>query len=134
MLTRLPKRFWDKVDRSGGEGACHPWLGSLVNGYGQFSYQGGNHTVHRLVYESVHGSAKGARIGHSCTMDHCCNPGHIGKILRKRPRPGVNRRGRPRLPVVRIYRDSADRLIRLAEGRQITVEALVDEMIDQVGA
>lgn len=132
--TRLPARFWAKVDRSGGEDACHPWQGSLVNGYGQFCLGGKNHTVHRLIYESVHGSAKGAKIGHSCRMDHCGNPKHIHKIVKKPRRSSGRGRGRPRTSVVRIGADRADKVIRMAADQNQTVDEFVGGLIDQIGA
>ena len=74
-------RFWTKVDKSGGEDACWPWLASQDGrGYGQF-------TVKQLgLWKPI----KAHRIScflkykvlSSCTCHHCdnpicCNPSHL---------------------------------------------------------
>lgn len=83
--TPLADRLWARVDRSAGEEACWPWLGSLNNkGYGQIGEPGGARGVQRLVqthraaYETVHGPVPyGAHVLHKCDTPACCNPSHL---------------------------------------------------------
>ena len=78
-------RFWSKVDRSGGEDACWPWLaGKRHQGYGQYGFGNRadgtfkNYKAHRLAYELVCGPIPpGMHACHRCDRPDCVNPRHI---------------------------------------------------------
>lgn len=45
-------RFWSRVDRSGGIGACWPWTGRLTrDGYGRIEFRYVAYSTHRVAYE-----------------------------------------------------------------------------------
>jgi hypothetical protein len=50
------KRFWDKVDKSGGYG-CRLWTASTcLGGYGRLSADGKLRNAHRISWEIFHGN------------------------------------------------------------------------------
>ena len=80
--------FWSKVDRSGGEGACWPWIASLAdNRYGQCKWPVSGsrkkERAHRVAFLICNGWLPvGRRAGslvvrHSCDNPKCCNPAHL---------------------------------------------------------
>lgn len=82
------RRFWAKVDKSGGTDACWPWLATTKpGGYGSFFVKrippGSKGKViyanaHRLAYELTYGPiAPGLFACHKCDTPSCCNPNHI---------------------------------------------------------
>lgn len=87
------RRFWLKVDRSGGPGACWSWgAGRSKSGYGQFATYGGSGVrlswrAHRVAFALANGSAPARLlIRHTCdkpgrpedkTYRACCNPAHL---------------------------------------------------------
>lgn len=76
----LADRFWSRVDRSGGEDACWPWLKYIVNHRGNFfvSRQVGYRVAHEVAYELTYGAARHKRyVLHTCTCKSCCNPKHL---------------------------------------------------------
>lgn len=58
---------------------CWEWQGSKNNeGYGQVSYQGKIHLVHRLTYELIIGRIESDMyVCHKCDNPKCCNPAHL---------------------------------------------------------
>ena len=75
-------RFRTKVDTSGGEDACHPWLGSIrtVNGlpYGGFWLDGHTMLAHRVAWEIENGPIPpGAQMRHTCDKPQCVNTRHL---------------------------------------------------------
>lgn len=97
---RLAAHFWARVDTSGGEDACWPWLRSVnTSGYGQ--YRRGRYGVrtvaHRTAYELARGPiANGLTIDHLCFTKRCCNPRHLDavtmrvNVLRSNDHYGIN--------------------------------------------
>lgn len=93
------RRFWAKVDKSGGPDACWPWTGwCQKNGYGQYgSTRNGSNLVHRIAYEYlVDPIPDGLVLDHLChTADpqcadndacphrKCCNPKHGEPVTRR---------------------------------------------------
>jgi hypothetical protein len=75
------KRFWTRVDRSGGAEACWPWTGHLSpRGYGVVRYNGKMPRAHRLAYHFRVGPLPDVRVlqlDHRCRVRHCCNPSHL---------------------------------------------------------
>lgn len=74
-------RFWAKVDRSGGDLACWPWIGSTRRGgYGDFRASRAHGVVlaHRASYEiNVGAIPPGLFVLHSCDNPPCVNPAHL---------------------------------------------------------
>lgn len=73
--------FWDRVDRSGGLGACWTWTGTCYpNGYGQYKVPGGRMVlVHRHVARMALGPVVDDHlVRHACDNRPCCNPLHLG--------------------------------------------------------
>lgn len=70
-------KFWAKVDKSGGEEACWPWLGYChPRGYGQCCYMGKQGYAYRVAWELTHGPTT-TPLGHTCHNNACCNPVHM---------------------------------------------------------
>jgi hypothetical protein len=82
----LEDRFWSKVDRSGGDGACWPWLGAKNQcGYGVFLVAT-RHTgldirftvAHRVSWILGGGVVPdGLVMDHLCRNRRCVNPAHL---------------------------------------------------------
>jgi HNH endonuclease len=75
------RRFWGKVDRSGGPDACWPWTASRKEGYGQFWTNREHNPIpraHRVAYELTHGEIpEGHLVHHLCENRLCVNPAHL---------------------------------------------------------
>ncbi len=76
------ERFWSKVDKSGGDTACWPWMMSVdKDGYGQYRLhgrRGRNLKAHRIAYQIANGSIDPELfVLHSCDNPPCCNPAHL---------------------------------------------------------
>ncbi len=84
--TRLPARFWAKVDMTGD---CWLWTGSTSRaGYGRWG--GGSGGVrwlalaHRSAYEAMVGPIPpGLQIDHTCRTRACCNPAHLEAVTQR---------------------------------------------------
>jgi hypothetical protein len=84
------KKFWSKVDRSGGPDACWLWqLQPNNKGYGRFSVQYNKNLfairelAHRMAYMAHHNirlTDPKIRVCHNCPGGDnplCCNPAHL---------------------------------------------------------
>jgi hypothetical protein len=76
--------FWGRVDKSGGDDACWPWLGSISrHGYGMFRYLD-ECQAHRVAYRlSGRRLPKRLVVRHNdgCPR-HCVNPRHLKRGTR----------------------------------------------------
>lgn len=85
VFRRLPTtvRFWQKVDRSGGDNACWLWTAYLKeNGYGQFfPVRGHPAYAHRYAFELLRGPIpNGLELDHLCRNRACVNPTHLEPV------------------------------------------------------
>ena len=69
-------RFWSKVAQ---DGDCKVWISARnEKGYGQFSLNGKNRVVHRLVYKLYYGPIpKGLSVCHQCDNPSCVEISHL---------------------------------------------------------
>lgn len=81
--TRLPQRFWAKVqpDLSG----CWLWTASLVPaGYAQWAANGKKVHGHRAAYRALVGPVpEGLELDHLCRVRRCVNPAHLEPVTRR---------------------------------------------------
>ena len=99
----LADRFWDKVDRQGGE-ECWPWKGArLRQGYGHIMLTRSPDRrlrAHRVAWELHYGPIPdGLVVMHTCDNPPCVNPAHlrigtIGDNNRDRSNKGRGRENR----------------------------------------
>jgi len=97
MRPRTAERLWAGVDRTGGEDACWPWLGALMDdGYGLAfpPYRSAPPSAHWVAWYFTTGSRPpaGMHLDHIChdpdacaggiTCPHrrCCNPSHLKPV------------------------------------------------------
>jgi hypothetical protein len=75
--TRLPPRFWSKVEVCR-ETGCWLWTASLGSGYGQFMLNGMPVRAHRVAYEALIGPVpRHLQCDHLCRVRRCVNPAHL---------------------------------------------------------
>jgi len=81
MDSRLPDRFWDKVEPCPMSG-CWTWIGAVNhNGYGSFFWQGKTELAHRLSYRILVSELSAEEIcDHLCRNRACVNPKHIEPV------------------------------------------------------
>jgi len=74
----LEQRFWEKVDRSGGNSTCWIWTAHRdAKGYGSFE----SRRAHRVAYEMMVGPIPdGLQIDHLCRVTSCVNPKHLEPV------------------------------------------------------
>lgn len=105
--SRLPARFWSKVQERGG---CWLWIGAIgQNGYGRYLADSrriiggvrvrsrGSRDAHRTAYRAlVSEIAEGLTLDHLCRTRACVNPAHLEpvtqrvNVLRGESAPAVN--------------------------------------------
>lgn len=73
----LPKRYWDKINIV--PGACWEWTAHRnQKGYGRVGVGGKLKSVHRVMYEHLHGPIpNGLFVLHKCDHPPCVNPDHL---------------------------------------------------------
>lgn len=73
--------FWPKVDRSGGDDACWPWMGRRDHhGYGRASFMG-ELLAHRVAFRALGGTIPtGLELDHVCRNRICVNPKHLDPV------------------------------------------------------
>jgi DNA-binding CsgD family transcriptional regulator len=71
------KRFWEKVDTSGGTEACWPWTATTRAGYGQIKLNGRMHYAHRVAFWLTHERWPEPCCLHTCDNPLCINPAHL---------------------------------------------------------
>lgn len=89
--TRLPDRFWDKVEvvaeASTYPGPCWIWTRSATSGgYGTWAYplRSDKSTSHRIAWTClVADIPAGLQIDHLCRVTFCCNPDHLEPVTAK---------------------------------------------------
>jgi hypothetical protein len=72
------RAFWERVDRSGGDDACWPWMGARTDkGYGRFCHNAVATAANREVL-AHQGELGSDMFGcHRCNNPSCCNPRHL---------------------------------------------------------
>lgn len=85
MKKTLEQRFWEKVNRSGGEESCWLWKGHVLKtGYGQIGYNDKRYRAHRLAYVLTYSRIPyGLDVLHKCKSKLCINPKHLFIASRK---------------------------------------------------
>lgn len=74
----LERRFWDRVDKSGGPDQCWPFNGTTDKGYGRMKWGDRNHLAHRIAWSLANNSSLPSEdVLHECDNPLCCNPSHL---------------------------------------------------------
>ena len=83
MDSRLPERFWNKVDVQ--QSGCWLWTGERSKaGYGRIFWQRKKHGAHRVAYTELVGPIPADReIDHTCNVRNCVNPAHLRTVTHK---------------------------------------------------
>lgn len=79
-LCDSDRRFWSRLDKSAGDGACWLWTGAKSKraGYGVIRIHGKLFGTHRVAYALTNGPIpRGMCVCHACDVRLCCNPAHL---------------------------------------------------------
>ncbi len=88
--TTIAERLWSRVDRNGPIpshrpelGACWPWTGHTVDGYGRMVVDGRPQGTHRIALAEELGRPllPGMDACHHCDNPPCCRPSHLFEAL-----------------------------------------------------
>lgn len=114
------KRFWSKVDQSGGEDACWTWSAYRnTRGYGMFGLCCRPILAHRFSYAIANGPFDNSLlVCHHCDNPSCVNPKHLflGTFLDNvRDRDAKGRRMAPRGEKHTSSKISAQQVIEIRE-------------------
>lgn len=95
-MTRLPPRFWGKVDMTE---TCWLWTGGVTSrGYGKTTLDGKAIYAHRAAYAALVGPIPtGAQVDHKCHDRRCVRPDHLQAVdgsLNMQNRKGAARNSR----------------------------------------
>lgn len=114
--SRLLDRFWAKVfEREG----CWLWCGTVLNGYGQFSFEGKTVKAHRHSYEALVGPIPiGLALDHLCRNRGCVNPKHLEPVTWQ---TNIHR-GRQSKITMEIAREVRARVVAGQSNAQITAD------------
>jgi hypothetical protein len=120
----LEKRFWEKVDKSGGADACWLWTAALEGGgYGQFRVGRKLIRASRLAFALTNKSIPaGMCVCHRCDNRRCCNPTHLFLGTNADNMADCKEKGRLKVPVLRGEGNGASKLTE-ADAREIVAEA-----------
>ena len=79
--SRLPDRFWDKVEPEPNTG-CWLWSAAVNQaGYAWYNVSGDPDRGHRVSYEALVGAIPdGLEIDHLCRVRCCVNPDHLEAV------------------------------------------------------
>lgn len=82
MSEDIERRFWPKVDRSGGPDSCWIWTAFKDHtGYGRFRVGDRVRQAHRISYTLLVGPIpEGLEIDHLCRVKACVNPKHLEAV------------------------------------------------------
>lgn len=83
MLDEIQFRIKSRV--SVGSKGCWNWNGYIDrDGYGRFSVNGKQDTVHRISFAAFGGIIpQGLQLDHLCRNRRCCNPKHLEPVTKK---------------------------------------------------
>ena len=96
--TRLPERFWSKVEQVT-ESGCWIWIASLNHGYGQIAVGHARpKQTHRLAYRMlVREISPGLQLDHKCRIRCCVNPAHLREVTSRQNTLAEGSRAIPRM-------------------------------------
>ncbi len=82
MMSEQDRRFWSKVDKSGGTESCWPWMAYInKRGYGGVYFNKKQCKAHRVAYELIKGHIPdGLTLDHLCRRRECVNPLHLEAV------------------------------------------------------
>jgi len=96
-METLPDRIERKIERIPFSG-CWIWMG-YADRYGQTSYKGKHHSVHRMVYKILIGEIpEGKELLHSCDIGVCVNPHHLSIGTHLENMQDMAKKGRAKAP------------------------------------
>lgn len=99
LTQEVIQKFWEMVDVRGPD-ECWLWKGSTGGRVGLTGHRYGtvslqkNELAHRVAYTIANGPIpKGARIGHTCGENLCCNRAHLVRLKQATPNIKPTRHG-----------------------------------------